>query len=47
MGQTAGRDIDDETDEHEAMDGLKASISAIFAEIKAIRSDVKTELNNF
>ncbi|KAI4800014.1 hypothetical protein KUCAC02_016551 [Chaenocephalus aceratus] len=40
------KDSDDD-DDHEAMDSLLASIGAIHGEIKAIRSDVKTELNNF
>ncbi|KAK1894406.1 Cingulin-like protein 1 [Dissostichus eleginoides] len=37
----------DSDDDHEAMDSLQASIGAIHGEIKAIRSDVKTELNDF
>ncbi|KAK1904678.1 LINE-1 type transposase domain containing protein 1 [Dissostichus eleginoides] len=41
---TLGKDSDDD---HEAMDSLQASIGAIHGEIKAIRSDVKTELNDF
>ena len=44
-GQTPEKDDDEESS---AMDNisLQASISAMHAEIKAIRSDVRTELNN-
>lgn len=44
--QTVGKD-DEVEEEYTAMDSLQANISAIYAEIKAIRSDVKTELNIF
>lgn len=45
--QTLEKESDDDMDEHEAAVGLQASINAIHTEIKAIRSDVRTELSNF
>lgn len=47
--QTPDKDNGDDVDESSAIDNvsLQASICAIHAEIKAIRSDMKTELNNF
>lgn len=41
------RDSGDANNEHEAMDNLQASIGAIHKEIRAIRSDVKEELDSF
>ncbi|RXN10851.1 LINE-1 type transposase domain-containing 1 [Labeo rohita] len=47
--KTEKQTVEDEDNaiEHEEEDTLQTSIGAIYAEIKAIRSDVKTELNNF
>ncbi|KAJ8257631.1 hypothetical protein GJAV_G00187940 [Gymnothorax javanicus] len=43
--QSAEKDGD--SDEHEARNTLQANIGAIHAELKAIRLDIKTELNSF
>ncbi|RXN18823.1 hypothetical protein ROHU_003177 [Labeo rohita] len=47
--KTEKQTVEDEDNaiEHEEEDTLQTSISIIYAEIKAIQSDVKTELNNF
>lgn len=45
--QTKENDDDDNAGENEAADTMQVCISAIYSEIKALRSDVNTELNNF
>lgn len=44
---TQTTEIKNTAGEHEAENSSQACIGAIFSEIKVIRSDVKTELNNF
>lgn len=45
--QTTENDDECNADEQEAADTMQACVSAIYSEIKAMRSDVKIELNHF
>ena len=44
---TAEKSSECSSDEHAAMNSLQANISAVHAEIKAIRSDMKADLHSF